>query len=135
MSPALAPIRTTQRTTPQRTAIPQAPTQRSRCRLAPVAALAAALLFVPSTATAAPETPEQSAAMQADATPPPVRSDTQKAPIQFVDMAEMLIDGRTVKPLGVHIDARQKVRFERLIRLERPVLPRLRETASDTALR
>lgn len=59
----------------------------------------------------------------------------EKTRVQFVDMEVMLLEGRLVRPKGLHIDAKKKVHFDQLFELSRPVLPRLAQTARDAALR
>lgn len=66
---------------------------------------------------------------------PPAQGTRDEPRVQFVDMSAMLIDGEVVRPKGLRFDAREKVKFDRLFELKRAVLPRLRETARDSALR
>ena len=56
-------------------------------------------------------------------------------PIKFIDLEEWLIEGEHKKPQVLYTNAREKVKFERLLNLKRSFLPKLRATASDAALR
>lgn len=71
----------------------------------------------------------------APATAAPDRATPAEPRVQFVDMEAMLIDGDTVKPRVMRLDAREKVKFDRLFELKRRVLPALRESGRDLALR
>jgi len=55
---------------------------------------------------------------------PPSRS-------KFYDFSEQLIDGEVKKPTTLYTDARQKVRFDRLLKLKKSFLPKLFETAKE----
>ena len=55
---------------------------------------------------------------------PPVKS-------KFYDFSEQLIDGEIKKPTSLYTDARQKVRFERLLKLKKSFLPQLFKTAKE----
>ena len=54
---------------------------------------------------------------------------------KFYDFSEQLIDGEIKKPTTLYTDARQAVRFERLLKLKKSFLPRLFETAKDPVFR
>ena len=56
-------------------------------------------------------------------------------PVQFVDMEAIIIDGDYKKPQVLYTDVRERVKFERLIKLKKSFLPQLRDTARDAALR
>ena len=89
--------------------------------MAPLRAMACMACIISSTFTVAHAAPDKA-----------------KAPtdrVQFVDMSEMLIDGRIVRPQVLKLDARAKVKFDRLFELKRAVLPQLQQTARDRALR
>jgi hypothetical protein len=47
----------------------------------------------------------------------------------------MLIEGAYKKPQVLYTDARQKAKFERLLKLKRDFLPQLRSTSKDATLR
>lgn len=54
---------------------------------------------------------------------------------KFYDFDDLLIDGEYKKPQVLYTDARQKVRFERLLKLKKDFLPKLKATAKDASLR
>ena len=54
---------------------------------------------------------------------------------KFYDFNDMLIEGAYKKPQVLYTDARQKAKFERLLKLKRDFLPQLRSTAKDASLR
>ena len=55
---------------------------------------------------------------------PPVKS-------KFYDFNEQLIDGEIKKPTALYTDSRQKVKFDRLLRLKKSFLPELFNTAKE----
>ena len=55
---------------------------------------------------------------------PPSRS-------KFYDFSEQLIDGEIKKPTALFVDSREKVRFDRLLRLKKSFLPKLFQTAKE----
>lgn len=54
---------------------------------------------------------------------------------KFYNFDDLLIDGQYKKPQVLYTDARQKVKFERLLKLKKDFLPKLKETAKDFSLR
>jgi len=54
---------------------------------------------------------------------------------KFYDFNDMLIEGAYKKPQVLYTDARQKAKFERLLKLKRDFLPQLRSTSKDSTLR
>jgi len=56
------------------------------------------------------------------ASSPPHRS-------KFYDFNEQVIDGEIRKPTALYTDARQKAKFERLLRLKKSFLPKLFNTS------
>lgn len=50
---------------------------------------------------------------------------------KFYDFSDQLIEGEIKKPTQLYVDARKKVRFERLLRLKKSFLPELFKTAKD----
>ena len=54
---------------------------------------------------------------------------------KFYNFDDLLIDGQYQKPKVLYTDARQKVKFERLLALKKDFLPKLKATAKDAALR
>lgn len=54
---------------------------------------------------------------------------------KFYNFDDLLIDGQYKKPQVLYTDARQKVKFERLLKLKKEFLPKLKATAKDATLR
>ena len=54
---------------------------------------------------------------------------------KFYNFDDLLIDGQYQKPKVLYTDARQKVKFERLLALKKDFLPKLKAKAKDAALR
>ena len=54
---------------------------------------------------------------------------------KFYNFDDLLIDGKIKKPQVLYTDARQKVKFERLLRLKNNLLPKLKDTNKDPSLR
>ncbi len=54
---------------------------------------------------------------------------------KFYNFDDLLINGQYKKPQVLYTDARQKVRFERLLKLKKDFLPKLKNTQRDPALR
>ena len=54
---------------------------------------------------------------------------------KFYDFDDLLINGEYKKPQIMYTDTRTKVRFERLLKLKKNFLPKLRESKRDTSLR
>jgi len=54
---------------------------------------------------------------------------------KFYNFDDLLINGQYRKPQVLYTDARQKVRFERLLKLKKDLLPKLKSTRRDPALR
>mgnify|MGYP003638489197 CR=1 FL=1 len=50
---------------------------------------------------------------------------------KFYDFNEQLIDGNRKKPIMLFSDARQKVKFDRLLRLKKSFIPKLFSTAKE----
>ena len=61
--------------------------------------------------------------------------DDSKSKTKFYNFDDLLIDGQYKKPQVLYTDARQKVKFERLLKLKKDFLPKLKATAKDGALR
>lgn len=62
-------------------------------------------------------------------------SNANKGPTKFYNFDDLLIDGKVKKPQVLYTDARQKVKFERLLKLRKDFLPKLEATKKDQALR
>lgn len=54
---------------------------------------------------------------------------------KFYDFDDLLINGEYKKPQIMYNDARTKVRFERLLKLRKDFLEKLRSTKRDKSLR
>ena len=61
------------------------------------------------------------------------QGNTPKTKFYYFD--DLLINGEYKKPQIMYTDTRAKVRFERLLKLKKNFLPKLRETKRDTSLR
>lgn len=54
---------------------------------------------------------------------------------KFYNFDDLLINGEYKKPQVLYTDARQKVQFERLLKLKKDFLPKLKSTSKDPSLR
>ena len=54
---------------------------------------------------------------------------------KFYDFDDLLINGEYKKPQIMYNDAQTKVRFERLLKLEKDFLKKLRQSEKDASLR
>ncbi len=54
---------------------------------------------------------------------------------KFYNFDDLLINGEYKKPQVLYTDARQKVKFERLLKLKKDFLPKLKATKADHSLR
>jgi len=59
----------------------------------------------------------------------------ENAKTKFYNFDDLLINGQYKKPQVLYTDARQKVKFEKLLKLKKDFLPKLRDTAKDPTLR
>jgi|TARA_R110001583_G_scaffold179383_1_gene336193 hypothetical protein len=50
---------------------------------------------------------------------------------KFYDFSEQLIDGEIKRPTTLYTDSRQRVKFDRLLKLKKSFLPRLFSTAKE----
>jgi hypothetical protein len=57
------------------------------------------------------------------------------AKIKFYDFSDQLINGQIKKPTQLWVDARQKVKFDRLLKLKKSFIPDLLKTAKDPVFR
>jgi len=55
--------------------------------------------------------------------------------IKFYNFEDLLINGEYKKPKALYLDAKQKVKFEKLLKLKKDFLPKLKNTAKDPTLR
>lgn len=66
----------------------------------------------------------------------PVLSWSNPAPkTKFYNFDDLLINGEYKKPQVLYTDARQKVKFEKLLKLKKDFLPKLKSTNKDPSLR
>ncbi len=54
---------------------------------------------------------------------------------KFYDFSEQLIDGEIKKPTALYTDSRQRVKFDRLLKLKKSFLPDLFKTAKEKVFR
>lgn len=54
---------------------------------------------------------------------------------KFYNFDDLLINGEYKKPQVLYTDSRQKVKFERLLKLKKDFLPKLQQTQKDPSLR
>jgi hypothetical protein len=55
----------------------------------------------------------------------------KKPTAKFYDFSEQIIDGHIKKPTALYTDSRQKVKFDRLLKLKKSFLPAILDTAKD----
>ena len=60
---------------------------------------------------------------------------TKSTKTKFYNFDDLLINGEYRKPQVLYTDARQKVKFDRLLKLKKDFLPKLKSTQKDPALR
>ena len=65
---------------------------------------------------------------------PAIAQDEAKK-VKFYNFDDLLIDGKIRKPQILWTDARQKVKFERLLKLKKDLIPNLKNTKKDPSLR
>ena len=58
-----------------------------------------------------------------------------KKKVKFYNFDDLLINGEYKKPQILYTDSRQKVRFEKLLKLKKDFLPKLKNTAKDPSLK
>jgi len=54
---------------------------------------------------------------------------------KFYNFDDLLINGEYKKPQVLYTDSRQKVKFEKLLKLKKDFLPKLKSTKKDPSLR
>ena len=62
-------------------------------------------------------------------------SQKKTAKTKFYNFDDLLINGKVKKPQVLWTDARQKVKFGRLLKLKKDFLPYLKDTKKDPTLR
>ena len=60
---------------------------------------------------------------------------SSKKRAKFYDFSEQVIDGQIKKPTALYTDARQKVKFNRLLRLKKSFLPEVLQSAREPVFR
>jgi len=65
----------------------------------------------------------------------PVISQANDLKTKFYNFDDLLIEGKVKKPQVLYTDARQKVKFERLLKLKKDFIVKLRSTSKDPMLR
>jgi len=68
-------------------------------------------------------------AMGLAASPPVHGEPPTKA--KFYDFSDQIINGEIRKPTNLYLDARKKVKFDRLLKLKKSFIPELLKTAKD----
>ena len=64
-----------------------------------------------------------------------VFADGEKLKTKFYNFDDLLINGEYKKPQVLFIDNRQKVKFEKLLKLKKNFLQKLKNTQNDPSLR
>jgi len=65
----------------------------------------------------------------------PILASADSPKIKFYDFDDLLINGEYKKPQIMYNDTQAKVRFERLLKLKKNFMQKLRETKRDSSLR
>ena len=68
-----------------------------------------------------------------DAAAKPPRSNNTKS--KFYDFSDQLIDGQIKRPTALYTDAREKARFDRLLKLKRSFMKELFDTAKESVFK
>ena len=58
-----------------------------------------------------------------------------KVKAKFYDFSDTVIDGETKKPTDLYIDAKQKVKFDRLLKLKKSFLSAMMKTSKENVLK
>ena len=61
--------------------------------------------------------------------------DTAPTKTKFYNFDDLLINGKIKKPQVLWTDARQKVKFNRLLKLKKDFIPKLKQTRKDPVLK
>jgi len=59
------------------------------------------------------------------------RAEPPKPNSKFYDFSEQIIDGQIKKPTALYTDSRQKVKFDRLLKLKKSFLPEILNSAKN----
>ena len=65
----------------------------------------------------------------------PVFAQQKSTKTKFYNFDDLLINGEYKKPQILYTDSRQKVKFDKLLKLKKNLLPKLKDTQRDPALR
>ena len=65
----------------------------------------------------------------------PKNSSKKPTKTKFYNFDDLLINGQYKKPQVLYTDAKQKVKFERLLKLKKDFLPKLKNTDKDPTLK
>jgi|14_taG_2_1085336.scaffolds.fasta_scaffold279036_2 hypothetical protein len=59
----------------------------------------------------------------------------EKTKVKFYNFDELLVDGKIKKPKVLFLDSRGKVKFDKLLKLKKSFIPKLKGTNRDPVLR
>ena len=59
----------------------------------------------------------------------------EKSKVKFYNFDDLLVDGKVSKPKILYVDSRQRIKFERLLKLKKDFIHKLKETVRDPTLR
>ncbi len=62
-------------------------------------------------------------------------NENNSSKVKFYNFDDLLIDGKVKKPQILYTDARQKVQFDRLLKLKKDFIPKLKDTRKDPVLK
>lgn len=65
----------------------------------------------------------------------PIGSGAAPTKTKFYNFDDLLINGTYKKPQVLYIDSNQKIKFEKLLKLKKDFLPKLKKTNKDPSLR
>ena len=65
----------------------------------------------------------------------PVWGQQKQSRVKFYNFDDLLINGKIKKPQILYIDQKQKVKFNKLLKLKKDFLPKVIETKKDPSLR
>ena len=64
-----------------------------------------------------------------------VAQDKGSVKAKFYDFSDQVIDGEIKRPTTLYTDARQKVKFDRLLKLKKSFLPAILETSKENVFK
>ena len=65
----------------------------------------------------------------------PLIAFSQPKKVKFYNFDDLLIDGKVKKPQILWVDTKQKVKFEKLLKLKKNLIPKLKNTKKDPSLK